>query len=234
VWPPDLLITEALTQRPRRSQDLPAEVQAMHELAQQVATRSARVLDRLAELAVKLCDAGSAGVSLLEESPAGETAFRWVALAGALESYVGGSTPRDHSPCGICLDRNEPVLLSRPSRVFEYFNEATPRIVEGLLLPLHDEAGRPFGTIWIVSHEEGRGFDAGTVETMTRLASFARLIHTVERDIAQRKQFEEALRASEARLTSRRITNYSASVRSCSTASLSRASIRRSSTLPPL
>lgn len=175
AWPEDLLITDALASRPRGSPEPTAEIRAMHELAHRMATGCEALLDRLVELAVQLCDAGSAGVSLLERTPDGETVFRWAAVAGALKPCEGGLTPRDHSPCGVCLDRNETILLFRPQRVFGYFNGMLPEIVEGLILPLCGDAGHPLGTIWIASHEEGRRFDAGTVETMTRLASFAAL-----------------------------------------------------------
>ena len=140
--------------------------------------------------------------------------FRWIALAGAFRPYVGGSTPRNYSPCGICLDRNEPILLSHPYRVFEYFNDASPAIIEGLVLPLRGETGHALGTIWIVSHEEGRGFDQGILETMTRLADFTvlalrvaesaadkdRLLHSAQREIVERKRAEQTLRESEANL----------------------------------
>ncbi|HEU5067538.1 MAG TPA: PAS domain S-box protein [Sphingomicrobium sp.] len=209
----DLLITESLIIRPRRHSNLLAEIQAMQELARCAATQPNELLDRLVVLAVQLCDAGSAGISLLEETPEGETIFRWVAVAGSFSSYVGGFTPRNHSPCGICLDRNEPILLSRPYRVFEYFNDASPAIIEGLILPFYGEDGDALGTIWIVSHEEGRGFDQGTLETMKRLAEFTalalrmtnsiaekdRLLHSSQHEIAERKKTEEALRASEER-----------------------------------
>ncbi|MGN6470002.1 MAG: PAS domain S-box protein [Rhizobiaceae bacterium] len=209
----DLLITESLISRPRRQSNLLAEIQAMQELARCAATQPNELLDRLVVLAVQLCDAGSAGISLLEETPEGETIFRWVAVAGSFSSYVGGFTPRNHSPCGICLDRNEPILLSHPYRVFEYFNDASPAIIEGLILPFYGEDGDALGTIWIVSHEEGRGFDQGTLETMKRLAEFTalalrmtnsiaekdRLLHSSQHEIAERKKTEEALRASEER-----------------------------------
>jgi hypothetical protein len=78
----------------------------------------------------------------LEEGQRGETLFRWTALAGEFGPYVGGTTPRHFSPCGLCLDRNTAILISRPARLFEYFNEASAPIVEGLIVPLRDARGR--------------------------------------------------------------------------------------------
>ena len=46
----------------------------------------------------------------------GEQIFRWVAATGAMGTYIGGTTPRDFSPCGICLERNCAQLFSHPER----------------------------------------------------------------------------------------------------------------------
>ncbi|WP_162912892.1 HWE histidine kinase domain-containing protein [Rhodospirillaceae bacterium SYSU D60014] len=192
TWPEDFLITDALSTRPRRALDPLDEIKAMHEMARQMTAQLDGLLDRFVELAVEFCDAGSAGVSLLERTPAGNTIFRWTALAGDFKPYVGGSTPREASPCGICLDRNETVLLSRPSRVFPYFRDVHPPIVEALILPLDAGDGQPIGTIWILSHDKARRFDAGTVEIMTRLAAFTALSLKLADMIADRDRLHRA------------------------------------------
>lgn len=102
----------------------------------------------------------------------GEWLFRWQALAGVIEPYEGGSTPRNWSPCGTCLDVGVPVLYSYPARHFSYFRPLAVPIVEGLVIPRY--ADRNAGaTIWIVSHEEDRRFDAEDVRVMTTLGNFA-------------------------------------------------------------
>src|SRR5690349_3924489 len=67
---------------------------------------------------------------MLEEGQHGQTLFRWTALAGEFAPYLGGTTPRHLSPCGLCLDRDTAILVSRPARVFEYFNDASAPIIE--------------------------------------------------------------------------------------------------------
>jgi len=97
------LITEQLELRPSRAPDFQAENAALHSLAQHLADQPEALLGTLANVAVALCcPTGSAGVSLLEPTDAGEDVFRWVALAGQLAAHVGGTTPRDFSPCGTC------------------------------------------------------------------------------------------------------------------------------------
>src|SRR5437016_4463072 len=125
----DLLITEELAQRPPRAPDHAAENEALYELGRLFIETPEAVPNHLVQLALKLCGAGSAGISLLDRSEAGAEIFRWKALAGEFAPYEGGFSPRDFSPCGICLDRGEPVLICNPRRLFTYLNEALPAVI---------------------------------------------------------------------------------------------------------
>jgi len=155
-----------------RQPDLRAENDAFHALARQMAYRPEGLLQALMQAAVRLCRAGSAGISLLEPTANGNEVFRWVALAGVYEGHVGGTTPRDFSPCGTCLDRNSPQLYSHPAWRFTYLNRVVPPVIEALVIPFGTE--RPvLGTIWIVSYDESRQFDGEEVRVMTGLADLA-------------------------------------------------------------
>ena len=201
----DILITAALAQRVPRTPDFQAENQALHTVARQLAEQSQAVLKTLVTVAKDLCQAGTAGVSLLEVTPDGEEVFRWSALAGALAGYEGGATPRNFSPCGTCLDRQAPQLYSYPERYFTYFQQAKPVITEGLVIPL--VAGdRPLGALWIVSHDEARQFDLEDVRLMTSLADFTaaalQSIHlrqtaevALQREQAARQEVDETRQA---------------------------------------
>ncbi|KAF3890086.1 MULTISPECIES: PAS domain S-box protein [Nostocales] len=167
----DILMTAALAERSPRTPNLQAEIQSLHLLTRQLAEQPQMMLQALVSAAKELCLAGTAGVSLLEVTHDGEEIFRWSALAGALASYEGETTPKNFSPCGICLDRQAPQLYSYPERYFPYLKIAKPIIVEGLVIPLMN-ANQPLGTIWIVSHDEARRFDAEDVRIMTSLADF--------------------------------------------------------------
>jgi signal transduction histidine kinase len=167
----EIITTESLARRAPRQPDLRAENDAFHALARQMANRPEGLLQALMQTAVRLCRAGSAGVSLLEPTADGNEVFRWVALAGVYQGHIGGTTPRDFSPCGTCLDRNAPQLYSRPARRFTYLNRVAPPVVEALVIPFGTD--RPvLGTIWLVSHDESRRFDGEDVRVMTGLADF--------------------------------------------------------------
>lgn len=167
-----VLNTRALRYRTTRAPNLTAHNDAFFELSQKLLTPPLELLQQLLECSLKLCNAGSAGISLLDDSE-GETCFRWVALAGRYRSFVGGTTPRFASPCGYTLDQKSPQLFDEPGRHFACFEKADPRIIEGLVLPIRGTHDRDPGTIWIVSHSRKVEFDMEDVRVMTSLAGFA-------------------------------------------------------------
>lgn len=166
----DVLITGEIGRRKPRRPDHAAENRALVTLAREMSDRPRQLLQRLLDIAVELCHAGSAGISLLKSGGDGEY-FLWEALSGVYAPYVGDTTPRGFSPCGTTLDRNAPQLFFYPARYFTYFGAVEPPIVEGLVIPLYAQ-GRPLGTIWIVSHDEDRRFDAEDVRIITSLGEF--------------------------------------------------------------
>jgi signal transduction histidine kinase len=127
-----------------------------------------QLIDTLLSVALDLCDAGTAGLSVLDSE---QQVFRWTNLAGVLSKYVGGSTPREFSPCGVTMDCNSPQLFLYPGRRFLYFKKVEPAIAEALVLPVRLENEIP-ATIWIVSHNPRSHFDAEDVRIMTVLADF--------------------------------------------------------------
>lgn len=171
INPRSLLITGELDRRPPRAVDLVAEVAAMHRITGIVAANPDDAIGRFLEIALGLCDAGSVGLSVLGETPSGEKVFRWDAIRGAYARHVGGSTPADFSPCGVCLAEGRPTLMEHPELAFPYLEGVSPVIVETLGVPLYDTGRVPLGVLWIVSHEEGRRFDGETARQMEQLAS---------------------------------------------------------------
>ena len=70
------------------------------------------------------------------------------------------------------MDTNAVQLMSRLDRHFTYFAEVDPRIAEALLIPFHVN-GEAVGTVWVLSHDHTRQFDAEDARVMTVLAEFA-------------------------------------------------------------
>ncbi|MBD1870653.1 PAS domain S-box protein [Cyanobacteria bacterium FACHB-471] len=194
----DILITHELFERSPRQPDLAAENQVLRSLGQQLIKPPHIILKHFAEIARELCQAGAAGVSLVEVTPDGEEVFRWVALSGTYEPFQGNTTPRNFSPCGSCLDQRNAQLYSHPERYFTYLQSLTPPPVEMLMVPLL-LADRNLGTIWVVTHEPQRQFDREDARVLASLTEFlaVALSSAQARQIAEERQ--EALRESEAR-----------------------------------
>jgi CheY-like chemotaxis protein len=163
----DVLVSELLKTRGPRPPNLESENEFLNSLVQHLLTDPEHILERSIRAAVRLCGAGSAGVSLLETDHDNEV-FRWVALGGAFEGQEGRSTPRYFSPCGLAFDRQAPQLFSYPARYYTYLHKAVPEIVEALVLPLPDGTG----TIWIGAHDAAIQFDSEHVRLLTGLATF--------------------------------------------------------------
>jgi signal transduction histidine kinase len=166
-----VLCTEELNRRPTRQPNHEAVTGALVTLAQTMARSPERVLQQLVETALDLCIAHSSGVSLLEEED-GRKIFRWHAVAGQYASHLWGTTPREFSPCGTVLDTDKVQLMSHLDRHYRYFAEVEPRILEALLVPFHVD-GEAVGTIWVISHNQSRQFDAEDARVLSTLGEFA-------------------------------------------------------------
>ena len=194
----DVLITDQLFLRAQKGRDSREEARSLQRLAHVMSRRPGKLVETLLEMALRLCGAGTAGISLLEEHPNTDPVFRWTHLAGALEGYVGKVKPKEFSPSAITLNLGAPQLFSYPARYFEYFRDVNPPIVETLIfpLPIGDEIQ---GTLWIVSHDENVKFDSEDVRLMTVLAEFTscglHLLESIEAERSARKQREEEIEA---------------------------------------
>jgi PAS domain S-box-containing protein len=197
-----VITTSELSRRSSRLPDYEAENRALVCLAEKMATSPRSVLQQLVETALKLCQAHSAGISILEEEN-GRKIFRWHAVAGQWSGYLGGTMPREISPCGTVLDRNAIQLMEHPERHFPFPPEVAPSVVEVLLIPFH-VAQKPVGTIWVIAHDESRQFDAEDARIMQNLGKFASSAYqilasldAVNVQVAERNHVEETLRESE-------------------------------------
>lgn len=176
-----VFITDQLYRRDPPAPDYLREKLAIQDLAAQMTDHPAEILPRLVKLAMDICEADSAGISVLE--PETEQ-FRWFALSGVLSAFEGALVPRNFSPCGICLDQGVPVLMERPERAYDWIREANIVVPEVLLVPLVVKGGAQLGTLWIVANDDHH-FDAGHARVMTELSGFAgvalRMIQTEEK-----------------------------------------------------
>ena len=192
----DVLITSRLQSR-RRRPDALTENTTLRNLARVMVEKPSDLIDTLLKAALELCEAGTAGLSVLDNKA---QVYRWTNLAGTLRSHIGGTTPRNYSPSGVATDCNSPQLFLYPVRRFQYFSNLDPPIVEALVLPVRLENEIP-ATIWIVSHNARVHFDSEDVRIMTVLADFTanalRLLRSHADEKRERLASDKAVEAHE-------------------------------------
>ncbi|MBW4639597.1 MAG: GAF domain-containing protein [Gloeocapsa sp. UFS-A4-WI-NPMV-4B04] len=152
--------------------DLLAENQALRTLAQQLTNEPQSRLKSLVQIAKNLCQADTVGVNFIESLPNGTYVYRWVAIAGALESLEQTTVPANFSTDNTTIDDEQPQLYARPERRFPYLDNPQFPIVEGLLFPLCADY-KQLGTLWILSHNEQRRLEYEDRRLMTSFVGFA-------------------------------------------------------------
>jgi signal transduction histidine kinase len=163
-----VLATDELARRPARARDFERERHALLQLVEELGQPSRHVFQRVAELALEVCEAGSAGVSIREHKE-GKARFRWSALVGALRDRMWSLAPQDASPSAVTLERNATQLFRFPARHFRHLAEIQPPIVELLSSPFSVD-GRAIGIVWAIHHRQEREFDAEDVRLLETLA----------------------------------------------------------------
>jgi signal transduction histidine kinase len=166
-----VIATGELANRPAREPDSARENLALLQLAAEMGHPSRHLLQRVVEVALDLCRAGSAGLSIVEQR-GGKERFRWHAVAGSLRDSLWSTAPQEASPSAITVARNAVQLFVRPDRHFRSMAEVSPPILELLVAPFL-VGRRPAGTIWAVAHDRERHFDAEDARLLGDLSQVA-------------------------------------------------------------
>lgn len=166
----EVFITPKLYARVPRKVDYRQEKAALQDLAGRMAGSPDELLPRLVDLALETTGATTGGLSLYEEAST-PAVFRWHFLRGKLAPLVGGTAPRDYSPCGITLDQRAPVLAQNPEKLYDWLAEAGMSLPEVLLVPLYVGNEAPLGTLWVVAESNGH-FDGEHARVLSEFASF--------------------------------------------------------------
>ena len=196
-----ILCTEELDRRPSRPPDYETENRALAALVQALADSPRTILQTLADKILEVFKADSAGISLLTKEDGGKR-FYWPAIAGKWKPHIGGGTPRDFGPCGDVLDRNAALLFQHFERRYTYFLPVTPPVEECLLVPFYVE-GKAVGTIWAITHDDRRKFDAEDLRQLGSLGRFASAAYQATEFLDALEQRGEALGQSHTELAQR-------------------------------
>ena len=169
VFPEDIIVTSQLPLRPARSPNRRAEIQTIKILLNAISETPELFWQKLAESALQLCRAGTAGISVLDTEDGAEV-FKEQAVAGVLSGRLNRTMPHA-SPCGLALDRGGPQLISLPERLFSNLT-FDPPIVEALIIPFRVKS-EPAGTVWLLAHDDSCMFSSEDERIGRTLASFA-------------------------------------------------------------
>ena len=199
-----ILCTEQLHRRPSRPPDYEKENRALVKLVSALADSPTTIFQTLADTILEITQSDSAGLSLLTRD--GKTPdvcgqrFYWPAIAGMWNPHVGGGTPRNFGPCGDVLDQNRTLLFTHFERRYPYLMPVIPAAEECLLVPFY-VAGEAVGTIWAITHSDGRKFDAEDDRIMASLGKFAssgyqalKHIEDLKIQVAERERAEAEVR----------------------------------------
>jgi len=173
------LVTSVLDTRPHRQPDFAAESEAMHRLAKTLTSPDNAMLETLSNLALTLCEAGSAGIALREHDSDGGAIFRWVAVSGDCATALDTIVPAE-SPSGVALELAAAQLFSFPQRHFTCLGHVTPEVVEELVVPIPGDP-EPWGTVWVMSHDKEHIFDSEDRRALISLANFTCAALTITR-----------------------------------------------------
>jgi hypothetical protein len=202
----DLLSDSAFRRRNKSSRCANRESLALGRLAKVFAEEPETVLQELVQLAVEYCGADSSGISLEETGESGEKRFRWIVVAGSFAPYLNGTTPREYSPCGTCLDSRRPQLYRVTAPYYDFLGVVAEPITDGLLIPW--ESGDLSGTLWAVSHNSPEAFDLEDYTLLSSLAGFTSIaIHHQSQQQFLRQQENEAASAARAHELAHQINN---------------------------
>ena len=167
----DLLDDPAFAARRIHSRDALAQMTGVRRLARAFVEHPDDILQELVNVAIDLCGADSAAISVVKENGTDAEFYHWVASAGVYAGFLNAMLPRYPSACGICLERGRPQVIRVLPKFFELLGVEAPPVTDGLLLPWHVEDVQ--GTIFVMAHQRTQAFDMEDLRMMETLADFA-------------------------------------------------------------
>lgn len=170
----DLLLNGAFQERKNDERDPNREADALRRMARVFAENPNVVLQELVDIAVEVCGADSAGVSLEETGEDGRLRYRWSAVAGSFVQDARGTTSQVFSTGGADFSGGGTQRYRRRGL-------ATEPISDGMLIPWSKDNMR--GRIWAVAYHSREAFGYDEQKLLSELADFA--------TIAIRHRFQE-------------------------------------------
>src|SRR5277367_2264256 len=167
----DLRTDTAFAMRNLHARDIGTQMAGLQRLSRALLEKPHTILQELVSVAVDLCDADSAGISIEKEDGSDQEFYHWIATAGDYSGFLNAILPRYPSACGLCLERGHPQHFTVSKRFFDILGVEAPLVTDGILLPWKTEETR--GTIFVMAHGRTEAFDENDARLMNMLADFA-------------------------------------------------------------
>jgi DNA-directed RNA polymerase specialized sigma24 family protein len=167
----DLQTDPAFARRRLHLRDVASHLEGVTRLVHVFTGNIDNILQQLVSIAVDLCGADSAGISIEQKDSPDEQFYRWAATAGQYSGFANAKLPRYPSACGLTLERGRPQIFRVSQRFFDQMGVKAPTVTDGILLPWQAVGIR--GTIWIMAHGRDEAFDTEDCRMMQVLAGFA-------------------------------------------------------------
>jgi hypothetical protein len=145
--------------------------ESLQRMARIFAQAPERMLQDIADAAIELCNADSAGVSVENSDGNRVPVFHWVAASGQYAKFRGSVLPKAQLPCRISLETMRAQHIRVPGKHFAAMGIAAEEITDGISVPWSVEGIR--GTVWIVAHKRSEAFDRADYQIMQSLAQIA-------------------------------------------------------------
>ena len=183
----DVRITSQLGERSSRAADYETEARALRLLVQALAADPLGLFQKIADVALEVCRADSAGVAVVEPDGA---VMRWHAVSGALAANAKATMPWQARSRDV-MGQHRVLLFKDPAGMFPELRDVEPPFYESLVASW-DIGGQPVGTLWAIAHSPNRHFDAEDARLLSVLAPFgAAAWHTAHAGSAALARSEE-------------------------------------------
>lgn len=179
----DLRTDAPFAARRIHTRDTAEQMAGLQRLSHALLERPETILQELVNAAVELCEADSAGISIVREDATDEQYYHWVATAGTYSGFLGAILPRYPSACGLTLHRSHAQHFTVGKKFFDILGVEAPLVTDGILLPWQTEDTQ--GTIFVMAHDRAEAFDANDARLMEMLADFAAMGYKQQKQHAQ-------------------------------------------------
>ncbi len=167
----DLATSNGLRHRPLRRRGAQQQFDALWTTSLSFIERPESLAQDLADAAMGICGADSAGISSEQPHRSDEEYFLWIAASGRMRAMLDATLPRWPSACGICLERGSPQSFKVRQSFFDMVHLKAPEVTDGLMVPW--STGGQRSVLFVAAHGRWQAFDQRDLEMLTILAKFA-------------------------------------------------------------